>query len=151
MRVVAFVFIALFSIYGSICAAADPKWDSPYMRCLPFDEKGRKIVDDEDCPQYETTIIQLLARPELFDGKRVVIRGYVHREFEDNGIYIRQEDFADHLTHNGLWIGGFRDEARMQNCQDGYVTLVGVFHAQEYGHMGAWSGTIDDISTCVGP
>lgn len=118
------------------------------MRCWPFDEDGRKIGDDQECPQYETTILQLIARPELFDGKRVSVQGFVHLEFEGRGIYISRQDHSDGLTRNGLWVGGFREGARVRDCQDRIVVLVGTFHAQEYGHMGLWSGSIEDVSVC---
>jgi len=123
--------------------------ESAILRCLPIDDQGKKVGDDEPCPRYETTIIQLLARPEIFDGKRVIVRGYVHREFESSGIYISQEDYRDRLYHNALWVGAFKKTPRVGKCQDQYVTLEGIFRAREYGHMGMWSGMITEITVCL--
>lgn len=78
-------------------ATAGPVWEVPYLRCHPFDEQGRKIGDDEECPRFKATIIQLISRPELFDGKRVILQGFVHQEFEGRGLFINRQDYKDRL------------------------------------------------------
>ncbi len=122
--------------------------DAQILRCVPLDGEGRKIAEDAECPRYQTTIIQLLARPEIFDGKRVIVTGYIHRGFEDNGIYVRHQDFEDGLRHNGLWVDSFRVTADAEECQDSYVILEGLFVSRSYGHYGLWSGRITDVSRC---
>src|SRR5438045_2234544 len=68
-----------------------------YLRCEPFDDQGRKVGKDAPCPRYRASILQLLTRPELFDGKRVGIEGYVHLEFEGRGVYVTEADRKAHL------------------------------------------------------
>lgn len=146
------LFLSVIIVAGlfSNNAVAEPKWNTPYMRCFPFDDKSKKIGNDQECPRFEASIIQLLARPEIYDGKQVIIRGFVHLEFEGRGIYIHKQDYEHGLEHNALWVGGFRNGARVKNCQDNYVTIFGIYRAEDYGHMGMWSGTIEDISVCTG-
>ena len=127
-------------------AAADA--DAKLLRCIPFDDGGRKIAADAECPRYKTSIIQLLARPEIFDGKLVQVIGFVHLEFEGRGVYIRKQDYQDGLHHNGLWVGSLREGARIRDCQDNYVVIEGRFDARSHGHMGLWGGSLADISVC---
>jgi len=148
MRLVTRVLVS-FMLLAPLQAFAQSQQESLLLRCVPFDDEGRKIANDAPCPKYETTIIQLLARPEVFDGKRVIVRGFVHWEFESSGIYIRREDHDSGLTHNALWIEFAEDAAQIGTCQDAYVTLEGIFRAREYGHRGIWSGTISDVSRCL--
>ena len=133
-------------IWWSNCGGQDQN-DLQILRCVPIGEDGRKIDDDAECPRYQATIIQLLARPEIFDGKRVIVTGFLHVAFESRGLYIRRQDFDDRLWHNGLWLGTFSES--VNECQDDtYVTLEGLFQSRRYGHYGLWSGMITDITRC---
>lgn len=98
---------------------------------------------------YETSIIQLLARPEVFDGKKVRVLGYIHWEFEGNGIYLHREDEQRRLYRNGLWVQTKADAAIQDRCHNTYVLVEGTFKARNYGHMGLWAGAIVDITRCA--
>jgi hypothetical protein len=98
---------------------------------------------------YDASIIQLLARPEVYDGKRVRLKGYIHFEFEGNGIYLHREDQQKALYNNGLWVQ-FRENIKVgAECQDRYVLIEGTFVARNRGHMSLWSGSVEDITRCV--
>ena len=150
MKSYAIIFFVIIGAGLSNNLVAESMLKASYMRCVPFDKEGRKVGDDQECPKYKVSIIQLLANPELYDGKQVVVHGFVHLEFEGRGLYIRKQDHEEHLTHNGLWVGKLNPEARVRNCQDNYVTVIGMFRAKKYGHRGAWSGALEDISVCGG-
>ncbi len=97
----------------------------------------------------DASIVQLLARPEVFDGKRVRVFGYIHIEFEGQGIYLHQEDKAHALYRNGLWVEFARDSTFKTPCQDRYVLVEGTFRARHHGHMGLWGGAITEITRCI--
>ena len=98
---------------------------------------------------YEVSIFQLLARPEVFDGKRVRVAGYVHLEFEGNGIYLHREDEQRSLLRNGLWVDFSQGATMSEQCQDRYVIVEGTFRARHHGHLGLWGGAITDITRCT--
>ena len=43
------------------------------------------------------SMVQVIANPTMFDGKRLQVLGFMHLEFEGNGIYISRED------HGMVW------------------------------------------------
>lgn len=92
-------------------------------------------------------MVALLATPEAFDGERVRVHGYIHLEFEGNGIYLHEEDYLHQLYKNGLWVSLKRDQS-FRGCQDQYVPLEGTFRAQDKGHMNLWNASITDITRC---
>jgi hypothetical protein len=98
---------------------------------------------------YDVSIIQLLARPEVYNGKQVRLKGYIHLEFEGNGIYLHREDQQRSLYSNGLWVGFKHDAKIPRECQDRYVLVVGTFAAADRGHMSLWGGSVNDIFRCV--
>ncbi|KFN41341.1 hypothetical protein [Arenimonas oryziterrae] len=97
------------------------------------------------------SIIQLLATPEKFEGKLILVRGYVHFEFEGNGIYLHREDYEHGLTSNGLWVDAREcSQFNGKSFKSGYAYVAGRFTARERGHMGMWSGEIQQVQRCLG-
>ena len=115
--------------------------DSLSLRCEP-------TLGSSECI-YDTSITQLLARPEVYDGKRVRLKGYIHFQFEGNGIYPRREDEHGHLYRNGLWVQVKDGVSLPLECQDRYVLVEGTFVARHHGHYGLLRGAVTDITRCV--
>jgi len=115
--------------------------DSLVLHCEQVDVRG-------SCLLYSASIIQLLARPEIFDGKRVRVIGFIHFEFEGNGFYLNKDDYDHALYSNGLWVEIKAGANTSAKCQDSYVLVEGVFQAAHHGHMGLWGGAIVDITRC---
>ena len=107
-----------------------------------------QCVEGEPCSLYEASIVELIATPEVFDGKRVRTVGYVHLEFEGNGLYLHKEDHTHSLYRNGLWVSLVKEVSRT-DCQDRYVLVEGTFRAGDRGHLGLWSGSIKEITRCM--
>src|SRR6266850_7297599 len=58
--------------------------------CLPrvLASHCAEVDENDRCLSYQVSLLELVARPELFDGKRVRVTGYVHLEFEGNALYL---------------------------------------------------------------
>ena len=95
----------------------------------------------------DVSLIQLIAQPEKFEGKRVRFIGFLRLEFEGNAIYLHREDFDHGISKNGLWINVPSDMTKNQHLEVNmrYVICVGVFRAGGRGHMGMNSGEISDV------
>ena len=112
---------------------------------VPADSSSNDNSEPADVSMY-----QLVSTPERFDGKRVRVIGYLHLEFEGNGLYAQQEDFAYHLYKNGVWIS--ISDCRYANnppINDAYVLIEARFNGKDKGHMDLWSGSLSDVTRCV--
>ena len=91
------------------------------------------------------SLVQLLANPKEFDGRRVAVAGYAAVEFENNALYLHKEDRDWFLTKNALWVDYDNDkvdERDRKACNGKYVVLTGTFRAEDLGHVEGYSGTI---------
>ena len=93
------------------------------------------------------SLIQLIANPGSFDGKRVVLTGYVVLESDNTAVYLHEDDAKFGIVRNGLWldvrIGGDSHRAQFHRR---YVLIEGTFNARRHGHRDRFSGTIEDVS-----
>jgi hypothetical protein len=107
----------------------------------------------------DTSLIKLIANPQAYSGKKVRVTGYLHQKNEDSGLYL-SKDAADYLVaENAIWVD-FSNNLKMEAVSierkspdvtidyfDGkYVEIEGIFNMEKHGHMGAFSGTIEDVS-----
>ena len=96
-----------------------------------------------------SSLIQVIANPERFDGKRIVVRGFVHLQFEDMALYLEKES-ADYLIPgNAVWLvfpAGFLSDADKQKFHRQYVMIEGVFRKDNRGHRGVFPGAITEIN-----
>ena len=94
------------------------------------------------------SIVNLIATPEKYDGKKIQIIGYLHLEFEGDGIYLHKDDFTNAITANGQWVNFSEKLIKKKNIKDysdNYVIILGTFNKDSKGHMGLFNGTMDDI------
>jgi hypothetical protein len=93
------------------------------------------------------SMIQLIAAPQDFDGKRVIVIGVPRIEFEAQGLFLHKEDFDIGLSKNALWLVVPRDkDAEWRTLEGKYVLVEGTFSAVNTGHFGMYSGAIRDIT-----
>lgn len=100
-----------------------------------------------ECQLFGPSLIEIIANPERYDGKKIRIIGFMHLEFEGNGIYLNKSDYLNRISKNGLWLSISGDlEKRGLKLNDSYVIVEGVFDANHFGHLRLWSGTIKDVT-----
>jgi hypothetical protein len=116
------------------------------------EERWCEEVDSASaCTMYAPSLITLIARPEIFEGKPVRLIGYVHFQFEDNGLYVSRESYDHGISRDGIWIdlplriGGDSAPTRQQP-NDRYVIVEGIFNAHDQGHLGLWSGALQNVT-----
>ena len=99
------------------------------------------------------SIMRLIATPERFDGKEVLVFGYVIAEFENVGIYFHREDAEHAFMVNALRIDApvdkLRHVARYFDECPGYAYVRGVFRAPKKNEAPSWSGSLENISELV--
>ncbi len=93
----------------------------------------------------DVSIIQLIANPEKFDGKPVLVTGFVHVEFEGTGVYLNKEDYRHGIEKNGPAIGveqGGKFVISKKKYASKYCSIAGTFRANPNGSSSLWSGSI---------
>jgi hypothetical protein len=102
------------------------------------------------------SLINLIATPERYDGKKVIVTGYVYFEFENRSLCLFERVAS---SRECLWINvnenipaseaAARDQERSEITWKSYhhnvVTIQGVFDMSDKGHLGGWSGGIRNI------
>ena len=95
----------------------------------------------------DVSIIQLIARPQDYDGKFVRLIGFVNLEFEGTVICLHEEDCRHSIMNNCLWLDATDEILRKRSdYHRKYVLIEGIFSAKDKGHLGAYQGSIQRIS-----
>ncbi len=89
------------------------------------------------------SLVELIANPAQYDGRAVLVIGFLHLEFEGNELYLHQQDYEEHISKNGIWVDATKE---FQGCSGGlndhYVLMAGLFSARRKGHRSMASGAI---------
>lgn len=92
-------------------------------------------------------MLQLIADPGEFHGKRVRVVGFAYLEFEGHGLYLHREDFEQALLKNSLWLSvphPIPEEYLRLN--EHYVVVEARFNSERKGQWGNRSGSLEDIT-----
>jgi hypothetical protein len=114
----------------------------------PAQSSGYNPTNSHDSATQSVSLIHLIANPEQWDGKKMLLNGYLHLEFEGDALYLHKEDYDQSIYSNSIWVNLPRDMTEMQRkaVNDGYVLCEGTFHSKDHGHMGLFSGTLTQIN-----
>jgi hypothetical protein len=100
----------------------------------------------------EVSIVQLIANPEQYDGRLVVLTGFVHFAYEADAIYLHRDDYEWSIYRNGLSLGRggegavHLDESDLTFLQNQYVRVVARFRANSNPRLDYdWSGTLVEL------
>jgi hypothetical protein len=95
----------------------------------------------------EVSIKKLLANPERYNGKRVIIRGFLNLAFENDALYQYEEDYKHGIIKTALWVNlNTKIAARALQCNKNYVVVEAVFDGGETGHMDLFRGGLKDLT-----
>lgn len=95
----------------------------------------------------DVSVINLIATPGNYNGRKVRLIGYLHIEFEGDNLYLHKDDYDNGISKNAVWVDitGLTKDS-LKNYSDHYVILEGTFDSQMDGHMGMNSGSIKSIT-----
>jgi hypothetical protein len=116
--------------------------------CLLGCGRGVQVADE---PSH-VSIVQLLANPDRYDGKKIQVDGFLCVQFENQAIYLSGEDAEFGMTSNGFWVAFngtaiLRDEAAAHDRK--HVFIEGRFNKNERGHLGLWQGAVEGVDRVV--
>ena len=95
------------------------------------------------------SMIALIARPGDFQGKYVAVEGVLSLRFEGHALYLSSDDLSKGRRKNALWVEATADmSSRRDELEGKTVHLVARFNGQRHGHMGLFSGSLEDVQEC---
>lgn len=122
--------LLLMMVLPASTADAKPKYVPPPVR--PSEERADIV-----------SMVQLIATPERFDGKTLQVVGFLDIEFEGTALYLHREDYEYAVYKNALSI---QVPDRWLKTPPGYVIVEATFDASKHGHMGAFQGTLLNVT-----
>jgi hypothetical protein len=146
------VVLALAAVLAGCARRAEPEGEAAVQHrtddvvaALDSLRCARGAVRGE-CALYDVSLMELIAQPERFDGKPVRVIGYVHFEFDGNGLYLHREDYEHAISRNGVWLEPDESTIGAATPNDRYVIVEGTFRARDRGHLGMWSGALTQVT-----
>ena len=98
---------------------------------------------------YEVSMVQLIANPDSFEGKRVAVVGFLNTEFEGDALYLHQEDLNARIHLSSVALVVPVNWSASSACRNrSYVLLHGVFTAKTKGHAVWRAGSLESINLC---
>ena len=110
---------------------------------------GYSSTDPADFSGQTVSIVQLLANPLRYSGKKVRVIGYVTFEFEGESLYLHKEDFDHQISENAMRIAIPADMSPNERAKvdRSYVICEGTFVALSHGHSDIFAnGTLTKIT-----
>lgn len=93
--------------------------------------------------QPTISLVTLVAMPERYHGKPVVVSGFMYLQREHNALYIGKSDFQHGALKNAVYLqitnDLFEHVYRLNGC---YVVVSGTFDGKNTGHLGLFSGEL---------
>ncbi|WP_183562594.1 hypothetical protein [Mucilaginibacter sp. SP1R1] len=139
MKVTGYALLSI--IYLTIACNQPPK--NSKLKTLP---KVDSVILHED---LQVSLINLIANPDKYNGKKIRVIGYLHLEFEGNALYLHKEDYDHAMNKNSIWvsIGPKHPEvSNLKQYSDHYVIMEGTYDSRMNGHMAMNSGSIKDVT-----
>jgi uncharacterized membrane protein YcgQ (UPF0703/DUF1980 family) len=98
--------------------------------------------------RFHVSILQLIATPEKFNGKRVIVTGFLYLGEESDELFVHREDEKNVILDNGIAIletAEMRKKKAELNLK--YVRIEGRFKAWEReGH--GFAGGVLEVERC---
>ena len=152
--------VALGLVASLLCGACDAATGDQRRATEPRAQSGDTLLLTMRCQQADAhqrcqlwapSLIELIARPELYDGRRVRVMGFVNFEFEGNGLYLGREDWERSIIRNALWIDpppGFESDSGAARASPNrrYVIVEATFNARHRGHLSMFSGALENVT-----
>jgi hypothetical protein len=105
---------------------------------------GGTTVSQE--PEF-VSMVSLLSTPHLYEGHFVRVIGFLGIEFENDALYLHQEDYRYSISKNSLALRLSESErAKFKDLNSHYVVLEARMYANGPEAAGMWSGALGKIT-----
>ena len=92
------------------------------------------------------SIVDLMSAPAKYDGKWIGVTGVLSVEPENNTLYLHKDDYVFAISENAVWLElKYPVKQEWEKLQSKYVFVIGIFNANQHGHLGVFRGSITNI------
>lgn len=128
MRKILIIFFLAINLFG--CKAVDKNISN-------LNEKAEKV-----------SLISVIANPEKYHKKNIIVEGYFIMETEGNAIYVSKADYSNMLNKNAVYLFtdfDFLKKMGIEAPYRGYVSIEGIFNKDIKGSYDFYSGTFEEV------
>ncbi|PZX51497.1 hypothetical protein LV84_03654 [Algoriphagus ratkowskyi] len=91
------------------------------------------------------SMIEVLVKPDEFNSKKILFSGILIYEHENSAIYLSKQSAEYAVSTEAFWVRfakGYESDQELKKLDGKYVSVYGIFDKDQFGHMGAYRGTI---------
>ena len=125
---------AVVFLVGLVGCSGNDSWAQFERKRYPGPEVCATPVEEPKA----VSIVELLARPEKYEGRAVRVIGFYRNEFEHSAIYLHREDAERSILANGFWVLG----SGLSSLGNRYIAIEGIFTASSGGHLSRLPATV---------
>lgn len=105
------------------------------------------VAGESNDEAVEVSLVRLIAAPGDFNGKRIIVTGFLYIGDEVAALYLTRDDARIGNRPSSVAIGTYKKGIVFPNHS--FVRIVGTFHVEPSGHMGLWKSGIRDITSAT--
>ena len=107
----------------------------------------RPLKASEVPEPIDVGMVALLAAPERYEGKRILTHGFLSIHFENDALYLHEEDFRHALTKNSFALRLTEAQRKQfKPLSQKYVVIAGRMYSCGPERSDLWGGAIGDIT-----
>ena len=145
-------------VYSKVFLLAGPATEEIVMKswillsiiliCCAVAGTDAAISRENEQPEY-VSIVQLVATPERFDGKLLVVTGFLSLGTEADELYISSSDEANGILENGISIVRTQEiQQKRAELNQKYVRVAGRFKLNNRLKARFTSGGFAEVESC---
>jgi hypothetical protein len=111
-------------------------------------DRMRKCVTDNGREVCDPSLVELLVRPELYDGALVSVIGLLTTDFEHTALFPSREAMDWLRLRSAAWVQMDAEvRKRFAHLNERYVVVQARFRMGPAGHFGEASGLLYDVES----
>ena len=95
------------------------------------------------------SLMAVISNPDRYDGRYMLVKGYIDVGFESSALYIYQEDYKFSMTKNSVALKLSKEDFEWLDGKRGYVRLRGVYEKEYKGHLSLRSGGMTGLRNII--
>lgn len=106
---------------------------------------GARATDEQKFVQV--SLVSLIATPDKYDGMLVMVKGIAHLDNKTSmySIFLTREDKRAGNGLNGIYLVLGSSLANVDQFNDKYILVRGLFEAKNKGHLDSFSGSLTNV------